>query len=69
MHDIKKLEKAWRVRIVVKLINGNESYIEELSLADAEKEVLRLRMAENKSITGWHFEPVSLAEWKLNRGL
>ena len=62
-------DKAWRTRIVVRLINGNDSYIDCLSMAEAEAEVIRLRMAENKSISSWHFEPVSFEQWKAEKNL
>lgn len=63
------LKNAWIVRIVVRLKNGNDSYIDCLTEAEAEAEVLRLRMAENPSIVRWHFEPVSIEQWKIEKGL
>ena len=62
-------ENAWRIRIVVRLINGNDSLIDCLSMAEAEAEVLCLRMAQNKSILRWHFEPVSFEQWQEEKGL
>ena len=63
------LKNAWRVRIVVRLSNGNDSEIDCFNEAEAQAEVLRLRMAENPSILRWHFEPVSFTQWQIEKGL
>lgn len=62
-------KNAWRVRIVVRLTNGNDSHIDCFTEDEAHSEVERLQMHNNPSILRWHFEPVTLKQWQLERGL
>lgn len=62
-------QTPWRVRIVVRLINGNDSFIDCLTQNEANEEVLRLRMSENKSIKFWRFENLTFEQWKSERDL
>lgn len=63
------LLNAFRVRIVVRLTNGNDSFIDCFNEEEAHNEIKRLRMHDNPSILRWHFEPVSFKEWRLEKGL
>ena len=64
-----KFQQAWRVRITVRLKNGNDSIIDCLNKPEAEAEILRLRMAENPAIESWSLCPVSFSQWRAEKNL
>lgn len=63
------MDTSWMQRIVVNMCNGNDSFIDCLSMEEALQEIERLHMRENKAIKSFYIQPLTIEQWKIEQGL